>query len=560
MLKIFPFFFTYLALFYSAIGYGFLIVKFSSLKHSNDINIGVKVILGIIFLTFISYITIFFISHNVVFNSILHFIGLFFFIKNFQNFKEFKNLLNLTIILLTFIGLIISKTHDDFAFYHLQQSLNFSENKFQIGLSNLDFSYAHHSSLLYLNSIFYLPFYKFLLFNVPNQIFFTGIILAFFSFLNDSRNSVFLRYYSLVSLIYIILKFTRLSEFGTDINGQLLIILFFYFTFKFFLEENLELKKEIIIINGFFLIFCITLKTYFILYILIYLYLVFSLGIYKSIKIFTGSIFIFSFSFLFIFCFFILNLLTSGCIIYPFPFLCFENLTWALSINEITDYKIWYEAWAKSLAGTGYIIEDYVNSINNFSWISIWYKNYFFGRFSDNVLLLIFVNLILLYIFKEKKKTKNFNLKGFLPIYFIIMTIGFVWFFKHPALRYGGYAPIFLIFSLPVTIYLSKFKFSESKFIKYSNTLMIIVLLFFSFKNFFRINSEFERDDIYKFTNFPHFSVPNVKYEKIYLEDDIYVYKPINNNCWSTPTPCPYPEGVSAKKKMSFIVFFKKKK
>ena len=560
MIEIILFFITYVVLFFSVIGYGLIMARFSKLTPTNDINIGIKVILGIIFLSFVSYITIFFISHNIFFNSLIHLIGIFFFFKNFNKFKEFKNLSNIIIILSLFIGLIISKTHDDFSFYHLQQSLNFSQNKFQIGLSNLDFSYSHHSSLLYLNSIFYLPFYKFLLFNIPNQIIFTGAILAFYNFSKDTQNENFLRYYSIISLIYIIIKFTRLAEFGTDTSGQLLILLFFYFIFKFFLVKNLQQKKEIIILTGFFLIYCITLKTYFILYILVFLYIAFSYNILKFFRIFLKSFFITAFSFLFLISFFLLNLFTSGCIIYPFPFLCFESLTWALPVSEVEDYQIWYEAWAKSLAGAGYATEGYKEILGSFSWINIWYKNYFFGRFSDNIILLTFIHSIFLYIFKGRKIIKKLNLKLFLSIYSFILFIAFVWFFKHPALRYGGYAPIFLIFSLPTSFYLSKFTFTEIKFSKYTNILLIIAVLFFMSKNLVRINSEILRNDVYKFSNFPFFSVPIVNYQKINLTDEIFVFKPLKNNCWSTPAPCPYSEGLSAKKKMGFIIFYKDKR
>ena len=85
-------------------------------------------------------------------------------------------------------------------------------------------------------------------------------------------------------------------------------------------------------------------------------------------------------------------------------------------------------------------------------------------------------------------------------------------------------------------------------------------MLFFVSKNLVRINSEILRDDIYKFSNFPFFSVPIVNYQKIYITDEIFVFKPLKNNCWSTPAPCPYSEGLSAKKKMGFIIFYNDKR
>ena len=83
--------------------------------------------------------------------------------------------------------------------------------------------------------------------------------------------------------------------------------------------------------------------------------------------------------------------------------------------------------------------------------------------------------------------------------------------------------------------------------------------LFFSSKNVLRINKEFHRSDIYKFSNFPYFSVPKVKYKKVLLNNDIYVFQPFESSCWDTPSPCPYTENVLAKRKMNYTIFYKKK-
>ena len=90
MIEIILFFITYVVLFFSVIGYGLIMARFSKLTPTNDINIGIKVILGIIFLSFVSYITIFFISHNIFFNSLIHLIGIFFFLKTLINSKNLK--------------------------------------------------------------------------------------------------------------------------------------------------------------------------------------------------------------------------------------------------------------------------------------------------------------------------------------------------------------------------------------------------------------------------------------------------------------------------------------
>ena len=90
---------------------------------------------------------------------------------------------------------------------------------------------------------------------------------------------------------------------------------------------------------------------------------------------------------------------------------------------------------------------------------------------------------------------------------------------KHPSLRYGGYAPLFLFFLIPLSIYLSGFIFDEKILIKRFNIVFCICLVFFFSKNLLRIKSEIERNDIYKFDNFPYFAVPEVKYKKFILNN-----------------------------------------
>ena len=80
-----------------------------------------------------------------------------------------------------FLGFLISKTNEDFSYYHLPNSLQFSSNKLEFGLGNLNHGFKHFSSIFLINSIFYFPYTEVYLFNITNfmlQIFFfSGLIL-----------------------------------------------------------------------------------------------------------------------------------------------------------------------------------------------------------------------------------------------------------------------------------------------------------------------------------------------------------------------------------------------
>ena len=367
----------------SSVGYGYLYKRILNINYQDDL--GTLGILGLINLTLISYILALLINEKTYFNLIIHILGIIIFLLNLKKFRI--NKYSIIIISILSIGIFISKTHDDFSFYHLPQSLNLSINKLQIGLSNLDFSYAYHSSILFLNSLFYLPIYKYFFFNVPNLLFFIFSSLIFIKNILDTNNKKIIRFYSLFILSFILIKFSRLSEFGTDLSGQILILVSITYFLKF-INYRIENNAEIIIFFT-ILLYCFTIKTYFIFY----LFLFFLIFIFKNIKkfktIFLKNINFAGYSFIYLFLFFTINLFSSGCLIFPITFSCIGDLSWSMPIDEVKGYSQWFEVWSKSLAGTNYIENNYLQLTNNFAWINFWIKNYL-PKYLETIYLLFF--------------------------------------------------------------------------------------------------------------------------------------------------------------------------
>ena len=120
-------FISYYFLFlFSILGFGLLFCKFSNI-FSNKINLGVIGLLGFCFLSFISYFTNLFFSHNFIHNIFIHSVGiisLFFFI-NKEKFYINENLKKLLLVsCLVISGLFISKNNEDFPYYHLSYVIN----------------------------------------------------------------------------------------------------------------------------------------------------------------------------------------------------------------------------------------------------------------------------------------------------------------------------------------------------------------------------------------------------------------------------------------------------
>ena len=75
----------------------------------------------------------------------------------------------------------------------------------------------------------------------------------------------------------------------------------------------------------------------------------------------------------------------------------------------------------------------------------------------------------------------------FLIIFFI------EWFLYHCALRYGGYHLIYLIIFIPFSIYISNFDINYKIFRKKAVILILITVFIFTFRNFNRLNLEYEK-------------------------------------------------------------------
>ena len=223
MSNIVIFFLSFYILLISVIGYGILFQKlcFGSIKDMNDQKVVYTGFYGLFLLTFISLITSFFLSHNFTHNILLHSIGIFLFI--FLEVKNKKNYLQIILLisLIIFSALLISKTHDDFSYYHLTFTKYLTEQKVIFGMGILGHGYKLISSLFFLNSTFYLPFIEYFSFHF--SLLFFLIFFNFFIFKEIvSKNT-----HEVIKILYIFafsffnLSFTRVSEYGTDKAGQL---------------------------------------------------------------------------------------------------------------------------------------------------------------------------------------------------------------------------------------------------------------------------------------------------------------------------------------------------
>ena len=530
---------AYLFLLFSILGYGIFFYRLSfekldDLSHENSIYIGFY---GLFFVTLISLFTSLFLSHNLLHNSLLHIFGVFYFLTiKIKNKKEFSKII-FFISIIVFSALLISKTHDDFSYYHFPFTKYLTENKIIFGMGNINHGYNLLSSLFFLNSTFYLPLIGYYSFHYSTVFFLIFFNFFIFKEILSSKNEDLIKFLFILALSFFNLSFNRIAEYGTDKPGQLLIsiLVIKLIQIVLFNKEKEKISKIIFLLP--LLAYCISLKTYFLPYIILGL-IIFTLkpDVIKSLKsIFNSKSFIF-FSLILIIYFFH-HFVSTGCIISPLAATCFEDqFSWAR--KDMIKLSIWVEQWSKAGAGPNFRVENVQDYIKNFNWVSNWAEKYFYIKVLDQLAILFSSIIVLFLIFKDFKFNQKNTIKldkKLIFFYILILIIFLTWFSKHPTLRYGGYAIVFLIISVPVSVLISNLK-NRNFFNKRLKFFIIFVIIVFNFKNINRIGKEIERGDHYKFQDFPFFALKEKDYKIYDYEAGLKIYSA--HHCWSTPTPC----------------------
>ncbi len=447
----------------STLGYGIFISN-KIFSNSKYLSLPLKGFFGIFFLYLLSSFTHLILPHNYIHNSVIILIGLLFFFKLINkkaNHKEnLKHIIFFFVCL--FIGFLISKTNEDFPYYHLPNSLQFATNKLEFGLGNLSHGFKHFSSLFLINSLFYLPIVEIYLFNITNfmlQIFFFSSLTVI---LYENRNNNFTIILALITLITYLTKFYRLSEYGADYFGQFLVLLsFIILSISFSASKQSAIdKKEIFLIAMYLMMLGITTKFLYVIYLLIPMFIIFNQYNLKEITQFIFEKKFFTISITTLLTVLFLNYTATGCLIYPVIISCFTETTdWSIPNEVINQLNLHYKAWSKAGIGAGYGVEDIKGYLSGLSWIENWIKTYFFNKVSDYILVILFTSLILLFVFKKdlKKNNKiNFRINISLLSYISIFLVFSLWFFNFPSLRYAGYSILFLLLVVPLCIYLAK--------------------------------------------------------------------------------------------------------
>ena len=532
---------SYFLIVLSVIGHGVLAIKFTKTNVSFD-DIGFVGLVGIFFLILYSYLTHFFIEHDYLHNIIFIIIGLV--SVYYFKFKILtkKNLIFLFLIFsIIFVAFIIFKAHDDFGYYHFPYSYYLNKFSMIIGIGPLNHGFKTPSSIFYLNSLFYLPHLDYYLYHMGSILVlgFSNIILVsnIKKYLDQKDNNNFF-FLNLLAFIFINIFFYRIAEHGTDRSAQILIFLFFIYILS--LREHYEkfdniLPKLIILLS-----LIISLKSFYILYFIFIIpfiyYILKDNKAYLIDKIFRNPMLYFSI--LLGACVMLVYFFNTGCLLYPVQQTCISGIEWGIPKSEVSALNTHYQWWSKAGGGPGYSHEiEKELYIQNLNWLSNWIDKYFFNKMSDFLLSLVFISIVLVIIFRSKKKkliNKNFKINLF--YYFCIILLLVEWFYNHPSLRYGGFVIFALIFFIPLSHLLSKYEISQNFGFKIMIIFFLVSSIFigrnvdriFYEQNFYKANF---KQNMFFFTDKKYFTIDTKLKNlfKIYNNCDLNINTCSNN-------------------------------
>ena len=544
------FFFSYILIFISISGYG--LIFFSFIRH-NPKNIFDYYFFGLpvlILLGFIIYLTV---GFNQYLNLLFLLFGLYLFSKKIK-----KNYFSIFFISFFFLGIVISKSHDDFGVYHFQYIKEIYNSKNYIGIANLDLKYSYSTMLAYVQALMKFPFFDYKFIQIPIYLIYVSFIGYIFTSINFTKDKIF-SYLKLTLIFLLMLKFHRFSKHGYDFAGQFFSLLIF---FKLFENENNSFKEKILIIYLFVFAILIKLNNAFLFPLLLLLLKKENIAsIIKNIK--NNKILLLAIL-LMVVVFFVNNFIKSGCLFINIKSSCFskEIISWSFSTSDflinfdgrLFDYVEFIEIWCKAFFTQVHLDKDSYLSLTDFAWVKYWFKNHFIYRISDFLFIFALINIFLFLSLKKNfvfKVNKNYILLILLSSFIIL-----IWFLKIPEFRFGFSYILIFIFSIFISLIDTSININK-KFLIRS---FVFLLIIFNLNNLLRIYESLNDRNDHKFKNFPWYNVnENFNYNTVYLEGNysFVISKNKDDFCWNSPTPCSLYRNVTFNKKFIYTIISK---
>lgn len=406
-----------------------------------ELNIFEVAILGLGLTIFLSQLINFFLPLNdiIIYSNL--FISVFYFIKNKKaiifHIKE-TPIKKLFVVLLLFILVIFqiygANFSDDLEHYHFSSIVNMDNFNFIIGNSFLHSLYGTSSLWLAGHSFFNFNDYSLQDIHVFNGLIFF-LVLSVLVLKIDLNNDKFILNNILITtiILFFLLKYTRLKEFGIDRQSILIfgyLIIFSHLTIFNYVQKNLT---ENYIIICFFSLLIISIKIIYLTILVLPFYIL--LKNYKELYKNKRKLLILI---PFILIFLLKNILSSGCLVFPINYTCIDILSWS---NEEGARILSFVAETLNKSWASYEGElDKGQYITNFLWFETWFDRTKIEIKDYCLLVLLIVLLVNLKIknipINKFKLDKKDALKDLYLVLTLIISLSLLIFvFKNPVIR-----------------------------------------------------------------------------------------------------------------------------
>ena len=197
-------------------------------------------LISIIILALLGFVINFIFPLNQYVNLIILILCLssYFFIKKKNTHKIF--ILSLYFCLILSLLISFARNPEDANLYHNSFIALINNDKISFGITNIHYRYGWTSFIQYLSAISYIPKISPYLIIIQNNFFYCLIILIIFDYAKkDFDNKEYLLCsYSLLCIFYILLKFSKFSDWGIDLVPAILTMYVTLISFKIFLRDK----------------------------------------------------------------------------------------------------------------------------------------------------------------------------------------------------------------------------------------------------------------------------------------------------------------------------------
>ena len=206
---------------------------------------------------------------------------------------------------------------------------------------------------------------------------------------------------------------------------------------------------------------------------------------------------------------------------------------------------IYVEFWAKGGVGlfenvTYEMMKEY-NS--NFKWLGHHTSTYLFGNLFTSMkigFVLLILSIVVFYNFEFYKiKTLKFNKIYFINL-IILISIFWIWFDKHPQLRYGGYVICFLL-GIYLTLPLIKNIFQKNN--NFTKNAIFLCSLIILGKVFILVKHNYTFLENQSYQKFPYYNVEKPHYRIFNHDKNLTINYAVSSYCGITKSICAQRDG-----------------